>query len=56
MHEQTVRHGTGARIVIKSHIKGMIVPVTKGAVRITVGVSPILSTPGNEPVILARSA
>lgn len=54
--QTTVRHGTGARILVKSAIPGMITPVTKGAVRISVGVSPIISTPRLEPVALAKSA
>lgn len=53
---QTIlRHGTGARIVVKTATPGMIVPVTKGAVRISVGVSPIVSTP-HVTVALAKSA
>lgn len=50
-----VRHGTGARLVLRSAVPGMIAPVTKGAIRISVGVSPIASTP-KESVALAKSA
>ncbi len=49
------RHGTGVRIVIKTVLPGMIVPITKNAMRISVGVSPIVSTP-NEPVAVLKSA
>lgn len=53
---QTVlRHGTGARIVIKSDVPGMIKTIGKGFVRVSVGVSPIVSTPV-VPVALAKSA
>lgn len=51
-----VRHGTGARIVIKSDVPGMISRVTKGAVRISAGVPPIVTTPEYEPVAFLRSA
>lgn len=51
-----VRHGTGCRIVVKTTVPGMITKVTKGAVRISVGVPPIVSTPEYEPVAYLRSA
>lgn len=51
-----VRHGTGAKITLSTPVPGMIRRVTKGAVLISVGVPPIVSTPDYEPVTLAKSA
>jgi hypothetical protein len=51
-----VRHGTGARIVVKSDTPAMVKTLGKGFVRVSVGVSPIVSTPTVPAVALAKSA
>lgn len=52
--ETIVRHGTGARLIVKSATP-TVVTVKNGVMRVVCGVPPVTSTP-SVPVVLAKSA